>query len=115
MRWRTLATYIRPYSVGPDFRPRAEWESLPPQSRTRGRALGTLEPVKAKAHTLLKNLAAGLEIFGSRFFADRRASDELPGVMVGETERTSDLSCFNDYYGGSVQLTVHPHVTALRG
>jgi hypothetical protein len=61
-RWRTMATYIRLYSVGADFkRERTE-------NRCRGGArlgaLGTPEPVKAKAHALLKNLAAGLKISG---------------------------------------------------
>jgi hypothetical protein len=108
-----MATYIRLYSVGADFkRERTE-------NRCRGGArlgaLGTPEPVKAKAHALLKNLAAGLKIFGAGFSAYRRASVERPGVMVGEIERVSHLSCFNNYYGGVVQFRSHPYATAPRG
>ena len=108
-----MATYIRLYSVGPDFsRERAE---NPCRGTARLGALEIPEPVKAKACTLLKNLAAGLKIFGAGFSAYRRASVERPGVMVGETDPVFHLSCFNNYYGGLVQFRFHPYVTAPRG
>jgi hypothetical protein len=105
-----MATHIRLYSVGPDFS-RERTANL-----CRGRArLGIPGPVKAKQRALLKNLTAGLKIFGAGFSAYRRASVERPGVMVGETERVSRLSCFNNYYGGLVQFRFHRYVTAPRG
>jgi len=103
--------YVRLYSVRPDLG-RERTENLR-RGRARLGALGTPEPVKAKAHALLKNLAAGLKIFGAGFSAYRRASVERPGVMVGETERVSHLSCFNKYYGGLVRFRFHPYVTAM--
>jgi hypothetical protein len=108
-RWRAMATYIRLYSVGPDFsRERAE---NPCRGRARPGALGIPEPVKVRAP--LKNLAASPKIFGSGFFADRRASVERPGVRSA-TEGACHLSCFNHYYGGLVQLGFSPicHGTA---
>jgi hypothetical protein len=108
-----MATYVRLYSVAPDFS-REPNENLR-RGRARLGALGIPEPVKAKTRAVLKNLAAGLKIFDSGFFADLRAQDELLGVMVGETERTSDLSCFNNYYSDLVQFRFRPYVTAPRG
>ena len=88
-RWRAMATYIRLYSVGPDFsRERAE---NPCRGRARLGALEISEPVKARARAPLKNLAASPKIFGSGFFADRRASVERPGVMVGDRGRLPSL------------------------
>jgi len=103
-----MATYIRLYSVGPDLG-RERTENLR-RGRARLGALEIPEPVKAKTRAVLKNLAAALKIFGAGFSAYRRASVERPGVIVAETERVSHLSCFNNYYGGSVQFRFHPYV-----
>src|SRR5260370_12393440 len=63
-RWRAMATYIRLYSVGPDLG-RERTENLR-RGRTRVGALGIPDSVKAKARAVLKNIAAGLKIFGVR-------------------------------------------------
>jgi hypothetical protein len=107
-----MATYVRLYSVGPDFS-REPNENLR-RGRARVGALEIREPVKAKARAVLKNLAAGLKIFGSGFFADQRARDELQGAVVGETERTSDL-LFQQLLRRLSPVQVSPYVTAPRG
>ena len=107
-----MATHIQLYSV----------DSISAGNRMKSSAAAgqesarsNSEAVKAKTRALLKNLAAGLKIFGAGFSAYRRASVERPGVMVGETERVSHLSCFNNYSRGLVQFRFHPYVTAPRG
>jgi hypothetical protein len=105
-----MATHIQLYSV----------DSISARNRMRSSAAAgqesarsNSEAVKAKTRALLKNLAAGLKIFATGFFAYRRAWIERPGVMVDETERVSDLSSFNNYYGGLVRFRFHPYVTAM--
>jgi len=111
-RWRAMATYIRLYSVGPDFsRERAE---NPCRGRARLGALEIPEPVKAKARAPLKNLAASPKIFGLGFFADRRASVERPGVMVGDRGRLPSL-LFQPLLRRLSPVRVSAYVTAPRG
>jgi hypothetical protein len=84
-----MATYIRFFSVGPDFgRERAE---NPCPGGARLGALEIPEPVKAKARAPLKNSAASPKIFRSGFFADRPSLVERPGVMVGDRGRLPSL------------------------
>ena len=107
-----MATYIRLYSVGPDFsRERAE-NTCPGGARLG--ALEISEPVKAKARAPLKNSAASPKIFRSGFFADRPSLVERPGVMVGDRGRLPSL-LFQPLLRRLVQFRFHPYVTAPRG
>jgi hypothetical protein len=59
-----MAMYVRLYSVRPDLG-RERTENLR-RGRARLGALGIPESVKAKARAVLKNIVAGLKIFGVR-------------------------------------------------